>query len=88
MPVPNRCQYVPVQAVPVHQYECVQENPFLEEINLTTGQKLTRHDIFTSSWDEFFWMGDGGAAPMEVEMGEEEARNPTSDFVINSERRP
>ena len=23
----------------------IQENPFWEEINLTTGQKLTRHDV-------------------------------------------
>ena len=32
-------------------------------------------------------MGDGGAAPMKVEMGEDDARNPTGDFVIKGERR-
>ena len=46
-------------------------NTLLEEINLTTGQKLTCHDIFTSFWG----MGDGGAAPMQVEIGEDYARD-------------
>ena len=32
-------------------------------------------------------MGDGGAAPMEVEMGEDDARNPTALFFIKGERR-
>ena len=33
-------------------------------------------------------MGDyGGAAPVEVEMGEDDARNPTGDFVIKGERK-
>ena len=32
-------------------------------------------------------MGDGGAAPMEVEMGEDDARNPTAQFLIKGERR-
>ena len=26
-------------------------------------------------------MGDGGAAPMEVEMGEDDARNPTEEAL-------
>ena len=26
-------------------------------------------------------MGDGGATPMEVEMGEDDARNPTAQFL-------
>ena len=29
-------------------------------------------------------MGNGGAAPIEVEMGEEEARNPTAQFLIKA----
>ena len=32
-------------------------------------------------------MGDGGAAPMEVEMGKDDARNPTAQFLIKGERR-
>ena len=32
-------------------------------------------------------MGNGGAAPMEVEMGEDDARNPTAQFLIKGERR-
>ena len=48
-----------------------QEPLFLELINLTTGQnlKLTCH--------EFLGGGDGGAAPMHVEIGKDNARNPT-----------
>ena len=32
-------------------------------------------------------MGDGGAAPMEVEMGEDDALNPTAQFLIKGEKR-
>ena len=32
-------------------------------------------------------MGDGGAAPMEVEMGENDVHNPTAQFLIKGERR-
>ena len=32
-------------------------------------------------------MGDGGAAPMEVEMGEDDACNPTCNFFIKGERK-
>ena len=53
----------------------------MEEINLTTGQKLTRHNVFTSSWDKFL----GWA--MEVEMGEDNVCNPTGCFVKKGERR-
>ena len=52
----NRSQYVPVQAwLPVHQYLCVLKKTLLEETNLTTGQKLTRHDVFTSFWGDGRW---------------------------------
>ena len=34
-----------------------------------------------------FGMGDGGAAPMEVEMGEDDEHNPTAQFFIKGERR-
>ena len=46
---------------------------------MTTGQKLTRHDVFTSFW------GTGGAAPMQVEIGEDNASDPTGEFIARGE---
>ena len=43
---------------------------------LTTGQKLTRHDVFMSFWV----MGHGGAPPMQVEIEEDDVRYPTGEF--------
>ena len=57
-------------------------NPLFKKINLTTVQKLTRHDVFTSFWG----IGDGGAVPMQVEIVEDEACDPTDEFITKSEK--
>ena len=45
------------------------------------GQKLTRHDVFTSFWG----IGDGGAVPMQVGIGEDDERDPTGEFIARGE---
>ena len=49
----------------------------MEEINLTTGQKLTSHYVSRVSGG----MGDGGAASMQVEIGEDNVHDPTCEFI-------
>ena len=51
-------------------------NPLFGGINLTTGQKLTVTTFSRVSGG----MGDGGAAPMQVEIGEDDARDPTANL--------
>ena len=53
----------------------------MEEINLTTGQKLTVTTFSRVSGG----MGDGGAAPMQVEIGEDNVRDPTGEFIARGE---
>ena len=49
--------------------------------------KVDRSQRFHEFLGRVFLMGDGGAAPMELEMGEDDARNPTAELVIKSGRR-
>ena len=49
---------------------------------MTTGQKLTSHYVSQVSGG----MGDGGAAPMQVEIGEDDARDPTGEFIARGEK--
>ena len=46
---------------------------------MTTVQKLTRHDVFTRG------MGNGVAAPMQMEIVEGDACDPSDEFIARGE---